>query len=123
MGILHHNRVGGDFIKLSACHLSLNIEIGKVERLINFMDILCLSVYFEDGRNLKIYLLCKVSSINSLVSKPSPAIHTTGNKIDLNNKKDKSKTKIVNLISGRKLQLKFSATHYEAPLVENYDFH
>ena len=84
LGILHHNRVGGDFIKLSACHSSLNIEIGKVERLINFMDILCLSVYFEDGRNLKLYLLCKVSSINSLVSMPSPAIHTPGNMIDLN---------------------------------------
>ena len=84
LGILHHNRVGGDFIKLSACHSSLNIEIGKVERLINFMDILCLSVYFEDGRNLKLYLLCRVSSINSLVSMPRPAIHTTGNMIDLN---------------------------------------
>ena len=95
LGILHHNRVGGDFIKLSACHLSLNIEIGKVERLINFMDILCLSVYLEDGRNLKLYLLCKVSSINSLVSKPSPAIHTTGNKIDLNKKKIKVKQKML----------------------------
>ena len=76
--------LGGDFIKLSACHSSLNIEIGKLERLINFMDILCLSVYFEDGRNLKLYLLCRVSSINSLVSMPRPAIHTTGNMIDLN---------------------------------------
>ena len=50
LGILHHNRVGGDFIKLSACHSSLNIEIGKLERLINFMDILC--IYFEDGGNV-----------------------------------------------------------------------
>ena len=75
--------LGGDFIKLSACHSSLNIEIGKVERLINFMDILCLSVYFEDGGNLEIYLLCKVSSIKILVSMASPAIQTTGNMIDL----------------------------------------
>ena len=37
--------LGGDFIKLSPCQSSLNIEIGKLERLINFMDILCLSVY------------------------------------------------------------------------------
>ena len=83
LGILHHNRVGGDFIKLSACQSSLNIEIGKLERLINFMDILCLSVYFEDGGNLEIYLLCKVSSIKILVSMASPAIQTTGNMIDL----------------------------------------
>ena len=100
LGILHHNRVGGDFIKLSACHSSLNIEIGKVERLINFMDILCLSVYFEDGRNLKIYLLCKVSSINSLVSMPSPAIHTTGNMSDLNKEIKKWLISSISLIAG-----------------------
>ena len=47
------------------------------------MDILCLSVYFEDGGNLEIYLLCKVSSIKILVSMASPAIQTTGNMIDL----------------------------------------
>ena len=31
LGSLHHNRVGADFIKLSACQSSLNTEIGKLE--------------------------------------------------------------------------------------------